>query len=118
MCFRFDADHKFAPKYDENNLRTIECNCVLAAIGQSIVWGDLLDGEKVELGRGNTAKADSWTYQTAQPDIFVGGDVFTGPRFAIEAIAAGKEALGSKLTGTIVKEIYVPGRIINIVAKG
>ena len=35
-----------------------------------------------------------------------------------EAIAAGKEALGDKLTGTIVKEIYVPGRIINIVAKG
>ncbi len=33
------------------------------------------------------------------------------------AIAAGKEALGDKLTGTIVKEIYVPGRIINIVAK-
>ncbi|MBQ1931622.1 MAG: class I tRNA ligase family protein, partial [Lachnospiraceae bacterium] len=35
-----------------------------------------------------------------------------------DAIAAGKEALGAKLTGTIVKEIYVPGRIINIVAKG
>jgi len=34
------------------------------------------------------------------------------------AIAAGKEALGNKLTGTIVKEIYVPGRIINIVVKG
>ena len=33
------------------------------------------------------------------------------------AIAAGKEALGTKLTGTIVKEIYVPGRIINIVVK-
>ena len=33
------------------------------------------------------------------------------------AIAAGKEALGNKLAGTIVKEIYVPGRIINIVAK-
>ncbi len=33
------------------------------------------------------------------------------------AVAAGKEALGAKLTGTIIKEIYVPGRIINIVAK-
>ncbi len=91
----FDADHKFAPKYDENDTQTIECDYVLAAIGQSIVWGDLLEGEKVELGRGNTAQADSWTYQTAQPDIFVGGDVFTGPRFAIEAIAAGKEAAES-----------------------
>lgn len=34
-----------------------------------------------------------------------------------DAIAAGKEALGDKLTGNIIKEIYVPGRIINIVAK-
>ena len=34
-----------------------------------------------------------------------------------DAIAAGKEALGDKLTGTIVKEIYVPGRIINNVVK-
>ena len=33
------------------------------------------------------------------------------------AIAQGKEALGDKLTGTVVKEIYVPGRIINIVVK-
>ena len=34
-----------------------------------------------------------------------------------EAIAAGKEAIKEKLTGNIVKEIYVPGRIINIVMK-
>lgn len=33
------------------------------------------------------------------------------------AILAGKEALGDKLTGNIIREIYVPGRIINIVAK-
>ena len=34
-----------------------------------------------------------------------------------EAIAAGKEAVADKLTGTIVKEIYVPKKIINIVMK-
>lgn len=34
-----------------------------------------------------------------------------------DAIAQGREALGDKLTGNIIKEIYVPGRIINIVAK-
>ena len=43
------------------------------------------------------------------------GAAFTAVSAA--AIAAGKEALGDKLTGTIVKEIYVPGRIINIVVK-
>jgi len=34
-----------------------------------------------------------------------------------DAIAAGKAAAAAKLTGTIVKEIYVPGRIINLVCK-
>lgn len=34
-----------------------------------------------------------------------------------EAIAAGKEAIADKLTGNIVKEIYVPGKIVNIVMK-
>ena len=34
-----------------------------------------------------------------------------------EALAAGKEAIADKLTGNVIKEIYVPGRIINIVAK-
>ena len=91
----FDANHKFAPRYDENDTMELPADFVLAAIGQSIVWGDLLKGEKVELNRNQTAKADDWTYQTAQPDVFVGGDVYTGPSFAIYAIAAGKEGAES-----------------------
>lgn len=87
----FDNDGNFAPEYDEANTITVECDNVFLSIGQSIVWGDLLKGSKVELGRGAAAVADSLTYQTAQPDIFVGGDVYTGPKFAIDAIAAGKE---------------------------
>ena len=90
-----DAEGKFHPTYDENDLKTIECDYVLAAIGQSIQWADLLAGTKVELNRNQTAKADTWTYQTAEPDIFVGGDAYTGPRFAIDAIAAGKEGAES-----------------------
>ncbi|MBR3468581.1 MAG: leucine--tRNA ligase [Lachnospiraceae bacterium] len=34
-----------------------------------------------------------------------------------DAIAKAKEALGDKLSGNIIKEIYVPGRLVNIVAK-
>lgn len=86
-----DAQGRFNPQYDETDCVTVECENVLLSIGQSIQWGDLLKGSKVELGRGNAAAADPVTYQTAQPDIFVGGDVYTGPAFAIDAIAAGKE---------------------------
>lgn len=86
-----DETGKFNPKYDENETMTIPCKNVILSVGQSIEWGSLLEGTKVELGRGNGPVADSVTYQTAEPDIFVGGDVYTGPKFAIDAIAAGKQ---------------------------
>jgi len=87
----FNAEGRFAPTYDEAELLTVPCENVLLSIGQSIQWGDLLAGTKVELNPNGTVKADPVTYQTAEPDIFVGGDIYTGPKFAIDAIAAGKE---------------------------
>ena len=87
----FDAEGKFDPVYDLEDTVTVECEYVYMSIGQSIQWGQLLEGSRVQLGRGQGAVADSLTYQTAEPDIFVGGDVYTGPKFAIDAIAAGKE---------------------------
>ncbi len=86
-----DPDGRFHPVYDENDTVQVSCKHVFFSVGQSIEWGSLLDGSKVQLGRGNGAVADPLTYQTAEPDIFVGGDVYTGPKFAIDAIAAGKE---------------------------
>ena len=88
----FNEEGKFSPKYDENDVINVKADYVLLSIGQSIDWGNLLDESKVELNRNNTVVADSFTYQTNETDIFVGGDVFTGPKFAIDAIAAGKQA--------------------------
>lgn len=86
-----DNDGRFHPVYDENDTLTIQCDQVILSIGQSIEWGNLLKGSRAELGRGQTIVADPLTLQTAEPDIFAGGDVLTGPKFAIDAIAAGKE---------------------------
>lgn len=87
----FDKEHRFAPVYDEEDTITVPADTVLLSIGQSIQWGDILKDSRVKTGRGNAAVADSLTYQTGEPDVFVGGDCFTGPKFAIHAIAAGKE---------------------------
>lgn len=87
----FDQEHRFHPVYDENDTVKVPADSLLLSIGQSIVWGDLLKDEPVELNRNQTAKADGFTYATAAPDIFVGGDVYTGPKFCIDAIAAGKQ---------------------------
>ncbi len=73
---------------------TIEVDSVLAAVGQSIDWGGLDIGD-LETGKKGNALADAVTYQSAQKDIFVGGDVYTGPKFAIDAIAAGREGAES-----------------------
>ena len=70
---------------------TIALDSVIGAIGQTVDWGTLDTGALTTTKKG-TAEADALTYQTAQPDIFVGGDCYTGPKFAIDAIAAGKEA--------------------------
>ena len=95
-CTRvFDEDHRFSPQYDENDTMTVACGNVLMAIGQSAEWGDLLKGSRVVLRRGGTAEADPVTLQTAEPDIFVGGDIFHGARFAIDAIAEGRQGMVS-----------------------
>ena len=86
-----NAEGRFAPTFDDNTTEEVPCDMVLYCIGQKVDWKDLLTGTAVELNPNGTAKADPVTYQTAEPDIFVGGDAYTGQKFAIDAIAAGKQ---------------------------
>lgn len=88
----FDDNHRFSPVFDENETLIVDADFVLISVGQSIEWGELVADTKVMLNQNKTIQADPFTYQTAEPDIFAGGDSFTGPRFAIDAIAAGKQA--------------------------
>ncbi len=88
----FNAEGRFAPQYDENDTMTVPADAVLVTIGQSILWGDLLAGTSAVTNRNGTLQADGFTYQSAQKDVFTGGDCYTGPKFAIDAIAAGKQA--------------------------
>lgn len=80
---------KFSPLYNDEVTMTVKADKIVFAIGQAIEWGKLLEGTKVTFWHGNYPLADKLTYQTADEDIFVGGDVFTGPKFVIDAIAAG-----------------------------
>lgn len=91
----FNSEKRFSPKFDENNTMTIKADKILLSIGQSIEWGNLLKGSKVEINRNGTVVADPFTLQTGEETIFAGGDVLTGPKFAIDAIAAGKEGADS-----------------------
>lgn len=103
-----DENNRFNPTYDENDIKIVDADNVLVSVGQIIDWGDLIEGSKIELNPNNTIKADLLTYQTSEPDIFTGGDALTGPKFAIDAIAAGKQ-------GAISIHRYVqPGQSLTI----
>ena len=92
-CIRvFDENKKFSPKFDENQVKIIKADHVLISVGQGIQWGNILQDSKVELNPNQTIKVDAFTLQSDEEDIFAGGDVMTGPKFAIDAIALGKEA--------------------------
>ena len=91
----FNDEGRFDPQYDENDTVELDCDYVICSIGQAIVYGDLLAGTAVKFGRGNGPVADPLTYQTDEPDIFAGGDVYTGPKFVIDAVEQGRRGAES-----------------------
>ena len=91
-CIRvFNDEGGFSPEYDENDTVTVSCRHVVFSVGQMADWGGTLENMNIELKPNGNAMANRLTYQTSEADIFVGGDIYTGPKFAIDAIAAGRE---------------------------
>lgn len=87
----FDKNKRFSPAYDEAQTMVVKADNVLVSVGQGIEWGRLVEGSKIELNPNKSIKADPLTFQTGEADVFAGGDALTGPKFAIDAIALGKE---------------------------
>ncbi len=75
---------------------------IILAIGQRIEWNTLLDQTNITIDKGRRVIVKDLSYQTGEEDVFAGGDVVTGPRFAIEAIASGKQ-------GAVSIERYIRG---------
>ncbi len=103
----FDENRRFNPRFDDQLKKIVKANHVLISIGQAMVWGGLLDGSGMRLNPNKTLIADPLTWQTGEPDVFAGGDAVTGPRFAIDAIALGKQ-------GAISIHRYVHGHNLTI----
>ena len=82
----------FTPQYDTQDTVTVDCDYVILSMGQEIDWSGMLKNSSAVIDKNNHIVVDELTYQSAQSDIFAGGDAVTGPLFAIDAIAAGKQA--------------------------
>jgi NADPH-dependent glutamate synthase beta subunit-like oxidoreductase len=91
----FDADGRFAPRYDEADVVTIEADACVLAIGQKPDLSFVTGQDGIALTPGGTIKVDPQTLATSAPGIYAGGDVAFGPRNLIEAVANGKRAARS-----------------------
>ena len=98
----FDENKRFNPKFDPSETKMVKASYILSSVGQGIDWGSLVAGSAIQINPNHTVKADPLTFQTGASDVFAGGDALTGPKFAIDAIAVGKQ-------GSISIHRYVQG---------
>jgi NADPH-dependent glutamate synthase beta subunit-like oxidoreductase len=90
----FDANHRFNPTFNEENVEVIPADTIIFSIGQSSDLSFLQPGDGVESVRG-LIKVDPETYQTTAPDVFACGDIAHGPRLFIHAIRSAQIAARS-----------------------
>ena len=107
-CLRvYDENKKFAPVFDDSEIRFVPCDTVLLAVGQAPKLDFLSDGGRdVELMANGWIKVDPVTLQTTAKDVFVTGDLAHGTKLLIDAVASGKAAARSvyrQITGSDLK---------------
>ncbi|CCU77950.1 Glutamate synthase [NADPH] small chain [Halanaerobium saccharolyticum subsp. saccharolyticum DSM 6643] len=84
----FDEDGNFNPEYCEDNLKTIEADNVIFAIGQRADTSFVNDDLSIN-------KVDQITMQSEAENVFGGGDCIGKPLLAVEAMSHGKKAAKS-----------------------
>jgi NADH-quinone oxidoreductase subunit F len=94
--------HQIMAEYDKSGRRRpvagtdpdflIECDQVIAAVGQRVGLAALLGSVRIKTTEDGRPVYDSLTGQTSEPWLFVGGDMVTGPASVVEAVAAGEKA--------------------------
>jgi len=76
----------------EGSTYRVASDTIIAAVGQRV---DRKPLKGLEANRDGTVRVDPKTGETSMKGLFAGGDVVTGPSWAIDAIAAGKKAAES-----------------------
>jgi ferredoxin len=102
----FDDRKRFAPRFDERDVTTIEADTVIIAIGQRPDLSFIARGSDVRVSERGAIECDPQTLRTSAPDVFVAGDIAHGPRLLIDAIASGKRCARSVYT-------FLTGKILS-----
>ncbi len=110
----FDADGKFSPDFDTDDVQVTEADTIILAIGQAIDL-DSLGTAGPEISPRRTIQIDWVTGETSMPGIWSGGDAAKGPRTLIDAIADGRrsaESIHRSLGGEV--EADRPGKMVQL----
>jgi NADPH-dependent glutamate synthase beta subunit-like oxidoreductase len=107
-CLRvYDEKRRFAPKFDDNERETLECDNVVLSVGQAVDLS-FLDPERdgIETTERGLVHCDPESGRTSATDVWVAGDLAYGPKLLIHAVASGKR---------VARDIYevVTGRSIS-----
>ncbi len=88
----FDENKRFSPTFDENQKVKLECDTVIMTVGQTADLSLVPPEMNIKISKFNTLEVDPRTLMTDEPGIFAAGDVETGPKIIITAVARGKKA--------------------------
>jgi ferredoxin len=91
----YDADRRFAPRFDDAVRELIECDSVILSVGQVADLGFLDEGAAVDRHPNGSVVCDPTTGATSVPGIFVAGDLAYGAKLLIHAVASGKRVARS-----------------------
>ncbi len=97
-----DAQGRFNPQLDDDDVLTIDCDTILVTISQMVNWNFLNGIEDLEKTPRGTIAVDPDTLQTNISDVWAVGDIALGARLFIDAIASGQRcalAIDEALTG-------------------
>jgi len=103
-----DASGRRRPVPIEGSEFIIECDQVIAAVGQFPKLDGTSEEQGVKRTKWRTIQVDDWTFQTEDPRVFAGGDAVLGAQTVIQAVAQGKKAAWSMdayLRGTDMAEV-------------
>lgn len=91
----FGEDGRFAPRFDEDAITTIEADTVVWAIGQQPDLSFIEPKDVIKLTKRGGIESNSESLQTTATDVFVAGDIAYGARLLIDAVASGKKCARS-----------------------
>ena len=107
-----DSSGRRRPVPIEGSHETYKTTTIIRAIGQSVDLGNIKGLATTKWG---TIDADESSFMTNLDGIFAGGDVVTGPKDAIDAVAAGK--FGAKVIDSYLQGELIPHKKMRLVER-